>query len=119
MLSNESRVGAAECGHRFHSPVLLPVDLKVNQALGENEEVTFVQGLGEELVGGVDESHIEHTLNDVEKLRTSRMSVESIQSLRWILEHCEGHSQSLERREHLRIYRGDGGGSSFYDFYLS
>ncbi|KAG6539983.1 hypothetical protein Mapa_018684 [Marchantia paleacea] len=91
----------------------------MHQALGENEQVTFVQGLGEELVGGVDESHIEHTLNDVEKLRTSRMSMKSIQSQRWILEHCEGHSESVERREHFRVDRGDGGGSSFYEFYLS
>ncbi|KAG6556806.1 hypothetical protein Mapa_001752 [Marchantia paleacea] len=72
-------VRAAE-SHQSLGKSLSSVDLEVNQTLWEHDGFTFANAGGEELVGGVDDTHIEASLHAVEQLGTTGVSVRRVQS---------------------------------------
>ena len=74
-------VGAAE-GSVSNRSLLAQVDLEVHQPPGEDEHIMRLQHLGEELVGGVNQSHHEHTAPKGQKLRAPWVRMRRVNAAR-------------------------------------
>ncbi|KAG6553502.1 hypothetical protein Mapa_004414 [Marchantia paleacea] len=57
----------------------------MNKTFGESKDVALVQSVGEQFVGGINQTHIKSAFDDVQKFRSTRVSVGWVHGAWWIL----------------------------------
>lgn len=98
---HEAGIGAAE-GGVGSDDVLALVDLEVDEATRKDEDVIFVESLGEEnwyRQRGVDQTHFQSPFQQEQGLGAARVSVRHVDAARGIDEERVGHAQSRQRRK--------------------
>ncbi|KAI5069748.1 hypothetical protein GOP47_0016049, partial [Adiantum capillus-veneris] len=98
---NSAGGGAAEGGNGHGGFGGGGVDLEVDEALGENEEVATLQGLAEEIAGCVDKADHEAAVQQEEELRGAGVRVGGVLRARLELQQSGRYAQPGQRRKGL------------------
>ncbi|RWV81621.1 hypothetical protein GW17_00056938, partial [Ensete ventricosum] len=77
--------------------------LEVDQAAGEDEDVALGDGLGDQLVGGGDEAHVEGAVEHEDDLGGAGVGVRRVQPAGGVVDAGHGHAQGVEARDLLHV----------------
>ncbi|MCO5587850.1 hypothetical protein L7F22_041802 [Adiantum nelumboides] len=96
------RVLAGE-GGVSHSSLMGHIELEVDEALGEEEKLALLDGLGEELVLRGDKTHIKGALLQEEKLGAAGVDVRRVEAAHCVVNSGHGNSVGVEPWEFAHI----------------